>query len=69
MYSLSFPIIKSYCEKYNYIIIVDGGHDFDCACNDIINCKKFANNNTILVIDDAFHYCVSKVIKKISIIR
>lgn len=34
------------------LIFIDGGHDYDDAINDIKNCKKFANENTILLLDD-----------------
>lgn len=34
------------------LIFVDGNHEYEYAYNDIINCKKLANENTILVVDD-----------------
>ena len=34
------------------MIFIDGGHDFEIASKDIKNCKRFAKDNTILVVDD-----------------
>jgi len=34
------------------IIFIDGGHDYEIAYADLINCKKLANKNTILIMDD-----------------
>lgn len=61
----SLTTIPNYETSVLYdIIIIDGGHGFDCACKDIINCKKFSKNDTIVVIDDAFHGDVRKAITK-----
>lgn len=38
--------------KYDFIHI-DGGHSFEVVKSDIINCKKFAAKNHILLIDDS----------------
>ncbi len=37
--------------KFDFILI-DGDHSYEGATSDIINCKKLANEKTILVIDD-----------------
>ena len=37
--------------KYD-IICIDGGHGYDIAEKDLINCKKFAHENTFVVFDD-----------------
>ena len=43
-------------ENYKFdLIFIDGGHDYDDALNDIINCKKFANESTILLMDDVLY--------------
>lgn len=34
------------------VILVDGGHDYITALTDILNCKKFAKPDTILIVDD-----------------
>lgn len=34
------------------IIFIDGGHDFEIASKDVKNCKRFAKDNTILIVDD-----------------
>lgn len=45
--------VKNYNVKKQYDVIhIDGGHGKICAENDLINCKKFSYNNTILVFDD-----------------
>ena len=36
---------------YDFIYI-DGNHTYEYALNDILNCKKFSNESTILVLDD-----------------
>ncbi len=33
-------------------IYIDGNHSYEYAYNDILNCKKFANDSTIVVVDD-----------------
>ena len=39
-------------DKYD-LIHVDGGHGLKTAENDIRNCKKFANETTLLLVDDS----------------
>jgi predicted O-methyltransferase YrrM len=34
------------------LIFVDGGHDYITATLDLLNCKKLANINTVIAIDD-----------------
>ena len=34
------------------IIFIDGGHDYDIAYADLMNCRKLANENTIIIMDD-----------------
>lgn len=34
------------------IIFIDGGHDYEIAIADIINCKNLAHKDTILIMDD-----------------
>ena len=34
------------------IIFIDGGHDYEIAYADLMNCRKLANENTILIMDD-----------------
>jgi hypothetical protein len=45
-YILQYPNLK-----YNYIFI-DGGHDYNTAKADLVNCRSFANKNTIVIMDD-----------------
>ena len=33
-------------------IYIDGNHSYEYAYNDILNCKKFSNESTIIVVDD-----------------
>lgn len=37
--------------KYDFIYI-DGGHTYDVASQDIKNCKRFSDKNTLVIIDD-----------------
>jgi predicted O-methyltransferase YrrM len=34
------------------LIFIDGGHTFDCAFNDILLCKNFSNEKTLVIMDD-----------------
>lgn len=34
------------------IIFIDGGHDYDIALSDIVNCRKLATENSVLLVDD-----------------
>ena len=34
------------------IIFIDGGHDYEVAYADLINCRKLAHENTIVIMDD-----------------
>jgi hypothetical protein len=36
---------------YDFIFI-DGGHDYDTAKADLMNCRRFANENTVVLMDD-----------------
>lgn len=38
-------------EKFD-LIFIDGGHTFDCIFNDLLNCRHFADEDTIVIIDD-----------------
>lgn len=37
------------------IIFIDGGHEYSIAKNDLINCKKLAHKNTIIILDDTIN--------------
>jgi len=37
--------------KYD-IIFIDGGHAYNVAYNDLVNCKRFSHKNTIIIMDD-----------------
>jgi len=37
------------------VIFIDGGHDYETAKADIDNCKNFAHNDTILILDDTMY--------------
>ena len=45
--------VKEYNNDIKYDVIhIDGGHNDECVRNDLINCKKFAHNNTLMIFDD-----------------
>jgi hypothetical protein len=33
-------------------IFIDGGHDYNVAIADILNCSKLASNKTVVIVDD-----------------
>jgi predicted O-methyltransferase YrrM len=37
------------------LIFIDGGHNYDIVEADIINCKKFAHKNTLVILDDTMY--------------
>lgn len=37
------------------VIFIDGGHEYSIAKNDLINCKKLAHKNTIVILDDTIN--------------
>jgi predicted O-methyltransferase YrrM len=37
------------------IIFIDGGHDYKIAKSDLENCKKLANKDTIVIMDDTIY--------------
>ena len=45
------PDLELENQKFD-LIFIDGGHEYDDAIKDIVNCKKFANEKTILLLDD-----------------
>lgn len=47
--------VPKYSENKKFdIIFIDGGHAYNVAYGDIINCKKLAHDNTIIIMDDTF---------------
>lgn len=46
------------------IIHIDGGHGYELAKNDLLECKKFSNKNTILIFDDAYHPPIKKLLEE-----
>ena len=51
----SLDTIPKYSENNDKkfdLIFIDGGHHYDIAKKDLENCKKLANENSIVIIDD-----------------
>jgi len=46
--------IKNNNVKFD-LIFIDGGHNYNIAKSDIINCKKLAKRNTIVIMDDTMN--------------
>jgi len=40
--------------KYD-LIYIDGGHSYKCANSDLINCREYANENTMVIMDDILY--------------
>ena len=47
----SCKTVKSLSGQFD-LIFIDGGHTYDIAKSDLINCKKFAHPDTIVLMDD-----------------
>jgi hypothetical protein len=57
--------VKEYNNDKKYDIIhIDGGHNENCVRNDLINCKKFAHKNTLMIFDDTNSTHISKIINE-----
>ena len=37
------------------LIFIDGGHEYEIAKADLLNCRRFAHANTIVIMDDTMH--------------
>jgi predicted O-methyltransferase YrrM len=48
----STQTIPVYKQTTYDLIFIDGGHDYDIAKADLLNCRRFAHENTLVLIDD-----------------
>ena len=49
----SLITVKEYNNEKKYDVIhIDGGHIEECVVNDLINCKRFAHKDTLMIFDD-----------------
>jgi predicted O-methyltransferase YrrM len=47
--------VPKYSENTKFdLIFIDGGHAYYVAYGDILNCKKFAHQDTIVIMDDTY---------------
>ena len=61
----SLITVKEYNNDKKYDIIhIDGGHYEKCIINDLINCKKFAHKDSLMIFDDTNAPHISKIINK-----
>lgn len=47
--------LPKYMDKKFDVIFIDGGHTYFLATTDLQNCKRFAHENTIVIMDDTMH--------------
>lgn len=61
----SLITVKEYNNDIKYDIIhIDGGHSEKCVINDLINCKRFAHKDTLVIFDDTNATHISNIINK-----
>ena len=48
----SLTTVPAYPDKKFDLIFVDGGHDYNTALGDLMNCRRLAHSGTVVVMDD-----------------
>lgn len=61
----SLITVKNYNNRTKYDVIhIDGGHDPKCVVNDLINCKRFAHKDTLMIFDDSNAPHIGKILNE-----
>lgn len=61
----SLITVKEYNNDIKYDVIhIDGGHIEKCVVNDLINCKRFAHKDTLMIFDDSNAKHIEKILNK-----
>ena len=61
----SLQTVKNHSDDVKYDVIhIDGGHYPACIKGDLINCKKFAHKDTLMIFDDTNAPVIDKILQE-----